>query len=188
MVRPTEPRPTTQISWRADAPVDEDIAADLPGFPSVWSDDRLYRYTLWRWFTPRPARFMLMIGLNPSAADNNHDDRTVRRCWMFAKDLGYDALIMANAFGYMATDPDDMKRCDEPVGPENDTWIRALSDVSDIVIAGWGTHAVHLERESALLDLLPRDKLHALKITAKGHPGHPLYLPKTSRPVPWPQR
>jgi len=67
----------------------------------------LYRYTLWRWFGmgDRTVRF---IGLNPSTADANQDDPTIRRCADFARRWGFDRLCMVNLFAYRATDPREL--------------------------------------------------------------------------------
>ena len=71
---------------------------------AVFSDDRRYRYILiraWR-LTGRRAIFVL---LNPSKADENQDDPTVRRCISYAKRWGYAGLYLLNIFALRATDP-----------------------------------------------------------------------------------
>jgi hypothetical protein len=83
---------------------------ELPGYPCAWSPCRRYRYTLWRRFGPvRHPRYLMVVGLNPSTADETHDDRTVRRCMGFAGDWGFDALCVTNLFAFRATDPRAMK-------------------------------------------------------------------------------
>ena len=74
-----------------------------------FSNDRIYRYALWRvWDESLPK--LLFIGLNPSTADEINDDPTMRRCIRFAKDLGYGTFIMGNIFGYRSTDPKKIKQ------------------------------------------------------------------------------
>ena len=51
---------------------------------AILSEDRKYRYILWRiWDQSKPM--VLFIALNPSTADETHDDRTVSKCIGFAR-------------------------------------------------------------------------------------------------------
>ena len=125
----------------------------------------------------------MFIGLNPSTADEANDDPTVRRCIRFAQSWGYGALCMTNIFAYRATDPADMLVQDDPVGPENDAYLRRLAAGAGVVVAAWGTHGTHMGRHKAVRAMLPR--LHYLRLTKDGHPGHPLYLPAILKPVAW---
>ncbi|WP_425401215.1 DUF1643 domain-containing protein [Algiphilus sp.] len=146
----------------------------------TFSPCRQYRYTLWHeWSSGRG--YCQFVGLNPSTADEQQLDPTVRRCVQYAKDWGYRALCMTNIFAYRATDPRDMKAQADPVGPDNDRWLMSVSQDAGIVIAAWGTHGTHLNRAREVFRLLPR--LHALKVTKHGHPSHPLYLRRDARPV-----
>jgi len=52
-----------------------------------FSEDRLYRFTLYRRWAESGDE-ILFIGLNPSTADEAHNDPTVRRCINFARDWG----------------------------------------------------------------------------------------------------
>lgn len=138
-----------------------------------FSSCRRYRYALWRrWGSGRYAMF---IGLNPSTADEKLDDPTIRRCRAFAMSWGFDALCMTNLFAYRATEPSDMLAQDDPVGVENDAYLQRLAEDAGVVVAAWGNHGTHLERNKAVMAMIPR--LHALALTRDGHPGHPLYLP-----------
>ncbi len=48
------------------------------------------------------------VGLNPSTADHQQDDRTIRRCINLLKSWGGGGIYMANLFAYRATDPQEM--------------------------------------------------------------------------------
>ena len=151
-----------------------------------FSPCRRYRYVLWRnWgdlITPTKG-YVMFIGLNPSTADETNDDPTVRRCIAYAKAWGYSALCMTNIFAFRATDPKDMMLAHliDPVGPENDAWLLAMANDAALVVAAWGVHGSFQDRGGYVRRFLP--KLHCLRLTKDGHPGHPLYLPKTLRPV-----
>jgi hypothetical protein len=154
---------------------------------AVFSDCRTWRYTLYRiWDTGLPQH--AFIGLNPSTATELDDDPTIRRCMNFVKSWGGGGLIMLNAFAVRATDPRNMKAHKDPVGPENDEWMLQVSKFVDIgcgsMIAAWGTHCTHLDREAKLKRLF-RGKLYHLGLTKNGHPRHPLYLRADLKPELW---
>lgn len=142
---------------------------------------RAYRYALWRrWGLGRYAMF---IGLNPSTADEDNDDPTIRRCIGFARSWGYGALCMTNLFAYRATEPADMKKAADPVGRHNNDTLVDLASRAGLVVAAWGAHGTYKGRDQSVRLLVPG--LHYLRLTKDGHPGHPLYLPKNLRPVAW---
>ena len=154
----------------------------------VISQCGIYRYTWWPYdfCDHQPGRFVQFIGLNPSTADEYSSDPTVRRCKQFAKDWGYSGLCMTNLFAFRATDPSVMKAVCEPIGPDNNDRLRGIASVAGIVIGAWGTHGGHLGRDREVVRLLSDVcKLHYLRKTKDGFPGHPLYLPKTLKPVEW---
>ncbi len=144
-----------------------------------FSEDRVYRYALWRiWDENQPK--VMFIGLNPSTANETEDDPTVRRCKGFAKSWGYGGLIMANIFAYRATEPKNMESAKDPIGPENDAWLLKLTQEATLVIGAWGNHGKFKSRGKVVVDSIP--DLYCLKMNETGHPAHPLYLPSASRP------
>ncbi|OGD52552.1 hypothetical protein A3K80_09230 [Candidatus Bathyarchaeota archaeon RBG_13_38_9] len=146
-----------------------------------FSEDRKYRYVLWRiWDESKPK--CAFIGLNPSTANENIDDPTIRRCINYAKDWGYGELNMLNIFAFRATNPKVMKNEIYPVGPDNDYWIRHVTAEVDIVIAAWGNHGKHMKRDGSVIKIVG-NKLHCLESNKNGTPKHPLYLPKTITPI-----
>jgi hypothetical protein len=149
---------------------------------TILSPCRTYRYVLWReWDMMNPA-YAMFVGLNPSTADELEDDPTIRRCVDYAKRWGYGALCTANLFAYRATEPAVMKAHPQPVGVDNDRWLTELATNAGVVVAAWGVDGVHLARDKAV-ELLLGEKLSYLKLTKDGHPGHPLYLKKTLKPL-----
>ena len=64
-----------------------------------FSSCRKYRYVLERkWDNALPN--VLFIGLNPSRADENSDDPTIRRCINFAKTWGFGGFHIVNLFAF----------------------------------------------------------------------------------------
>ena len=101
---------------------------------------------------------MQFVGLNPSTADENLDDPTIRRCIQFAKDWGYGALCMTNLFAFRATKPTDMKAAEDPVGSVNDLWLEETSKVAGATLACWGTHGIFQGRDLEVAHLIPEMK------------------------------
>ncbi len=144
------------------------------------SSCRNYRFALWRtWDESKP--FAMIIGLNPSTADEVQDDPTITRCINFAKSWGYGGVCMANLFAFRATEPSVMKSQSDPVGADNDVWLTNLAKDAGVVVAAWGNDGSHLNRSSVVKELVPN--LHYLKMNKSGEPAHPLYLKGDLKPV-----
>jgi hypothetical protein len=156
---------------------------------AVISDDSLYRYHLYRCWNAA-VHALAFVMLNPSTADGTADDPTIRRCMGFARDLGFGGMYVVNLYAYRATKPADLWKAPDPVGPQNDAYLTrvfaAAAAVGKPVIAAWGANA-RPDRVAQVLDLpLARESLQALGLTKNGAPRHPLYLPATARPMPYP--
>lgn len=154
---------------------------------ATFSADRVYRYLLWRtWDETLPAVSFCM--LNPSTADEEKEDPTVRRCLRFARDWGCGKLIVVNIFALRSTDPHALYRNPDPIGAENDFYIRQAFTESAEMIAAWGNHGAYLERGTAVCKMLAKafDRpLKHLGITDLGEPRHPLYLRGDSERKEW---
>jgi len=143
-----------------------------------------YRYMLERTRKPRPTRAesVTFIGLNPSTADETHDDPTIRRCIGFMQSWGYQRLIVVNLFALRATQPADLRNARRPIGPNNDAAIAQAIKRSALTIVCWGNHGNWLDRDQAVLAMLNK-KTHCLQINKSGAPAHPLYQPASREPL-----
>ncbi len=145
---------------------------------------RTFRYALWReWDASGPG--LMLIGLNPSTADARNNDPTIRRCIGFARDWGFGRVHVLNLFAYRATYPDDLKAACDPVGPRNDSWLRKVARRCDRVVACWGNDGAFMGRSARVRAMLG-DRLEVIRLNGSGEPAHPLYLPATLEPMPWP--
>jgi len=155
----------------------------------VFSPDRRHRYSLiHRWddlLTPADERerSIAWICLNPSTADEQQLDPTLRRIRGFSTAWGFSHFVMLNAFAFRATDPADMKAAADPVGPENDRWIAHWAERVERVIVGWGEHGAHLGRDRQVVALIDPAKTFCLARNASGQPKHPLYVAADTVPV-----
>lgn len=157
-----------------------------------FSDCGAYRYALLRCIDlgmladeGQQQRCLNVVMLNPSTADAVLNDPTITRCIGYAKRWGYGELMVTNLFAFRATDPRDLKRVDDPVGPENDEYIRKVAAAADMVLVAWGSHGGHRGRDEQVRHILADigKDVHCLTVTAKGQPGHPLYLAASLQPV-----
>ena len=147
---------------------------------AYFSKDRTYRYALWRTWDESLSK-ILFIGLNPSTADEIKDDPTNRRCKRYAQDWGYGGYIMGNIFGYRSTNPNKLQHVEDPIGPENNFWLKKLHNEAELTIAAWGNHGKLLNRSYEITNLI--NNLYCLKITKEGQPSHPLYLSSNLKPI-----
>lgn len=156
---------------------------DLEEGVAVFSSDRKYRYALTRSWDPKLGT-AVFIGLNPSTADESTLDPTLRRCVRFAMDWGYGKFIMTNIFAFRATNPQDMRTQQNPIGVMNDFYIMKNVRRADLVIACWGAHGRHLNRGALVRSMIEEEGIAIchLGLTMGGHPVHPLYLPRDRTP------
>lgn len=121
----------------------------------------------------------LFIMLNPSVADASVNDPTIRRCKGFASSLGCTSLTVVNLFALRATNPAELEKEVDPVGPDNDRYImeQVLEHRRGVIIAAWGAHPMAAKRQEQVINNVTAvAKLHALGLTKGGGPKHPLYL------------
>ena len=142
-----------------------------------------YRYFLRRvWDDTKPLCAWVM--LNPSTADAQADDPTIRKCMGFAHRWRCGGICVANLFAWRATDPDELAGVADPVGPRNETWIREAAKCP-MVVLGWGAHPMAPRQARKTIDILRLAGAEPLFLRAtKGcQPSHPLYLPYHLQPL-----
>ena len=149
---------------------------------AIFSEDRKYRYLLWR-TTGVGKGAVTFVGLNPSTADERVNDPTIRRCLGFARSWGYQKVYVANIFAYRTAYPTLLMKTAEPIGELNDNWILSASKESSLVVVAWGNVGQWLGRAESVLKFI--NKPRCLGITKLGAPRHPLYVSKDVSPLPY---
>ena len=149
--------------------------------PNVYSE---YRYIL----GTRGNNPLICVGINPSTAQPDNLDNTLKSVQRIALHNGFDSFIMFNVYAQRATDPDAMEQqCNLTLHKENMEAFRYALSISKAptVWAAWGTiieKRPHLS--DCLRDMLALGEEYGAKwccagaISKKGHPHHPLYLRK----------
>lgn len=147
---------------------------------AIFSACGTWRYQLWRRWSNTPL--FVVVGLNPSTADETHNDPTITRCIGFAKREGYGGLLMLNLFALRATSPQALKCFWDPIGPENDEVIGAVCQNLDRIVVAWGNQGGYWGRDRKVCNLIQTSTPHiqCFGLTQQGHPRHPLYLRKTT--------
>jgi hypothetical protein len=159
--------------WQGRGVIEFPVKSD-----AVVSSDGRFRYVLSRRWSTEPSLVFCM--LNPSTADAENDDPTIRRCMYFAEREGAGGLVVVNLFAYRTKSPDLLAAQNFPVGVEND-WRIADAARGRQVVAAWGAHArkgIAKGRAAIVLKMLHEvaESVHYLDITRDGLPRHPLYV------------
>lgn len=137
----------------------------------------LYRYRLDRQWAPQ-RHSLPFVMLNPSIADAEVDDPTIRRCMSFARREGFGGITVINLYAFRATSPDDLWKAADPYGPNNDEYLLQIANDSvgvSPVVCAWGVHGGRNNRPIVLMQQMGAD-LWCLGKTKDGHPRHPLYV------------
>lgn len=141
-----------------------------------------YRFHLSRvWDDSLPL--VVFIMLNPSTADANQDDATIRRCTSFARSWGYGGIQVVNLFAYRSREPRSLLTAARPIGPGNGRWILTVAQSASLVVCAWGTRGG--KRGESVIHQLRRHGVvpMCLERTQRGEPKHPLYLKSNLQPI-----
>jgi hypothetical protein len=141
------------------------------------SPDGLYRYDLTRRWSDVGGT-VLWIMLNPSRADADADDPTIRRVVRFSKRWHFGSAVVVNLFAYRSTSPAALSSVDDPVGPDNDLAIARHLEDAHRVVAAWGQYGKLGDRARVVAELAREydQQLLCLGRTQAGAPRHPLYV------------
>lgn len=159
---------------------------------AVISDCGRYRYWLERQCRGDGATAIVMV--NPSTADAEQDDATIRKLRGFGDRNWWGRLIVVNLFAWRATDVRELGRVNDPVGIDNDYWIGRLNNIADRVICAWGPvskqprayRRVRAARVLGILDAIPTFSIG--EPAQCGNPKHPLMLGYDQPIQPWSPR
>ncbi len=151
---------------------------------AVLSLDGKYRYHLWRRWTHGLGQ-VCWIMLNPSTANHERDDATIRRCVSFSRQWGYGGIEVVNLFGLRSTDPSQLLKASDPIGPKNDYWLRDTVEKATMTCAAWGAHGALFGRSIAMRGLLSHSHVLCLGRCANGEPKHPVRLVYKTRLEPF---
>lgn len=137
-----------------------------------------YRLLLWRRWGD--GGVLAAVLLNPSTADADRDDPTLRAVTARARAAGLGAVRVANLFTLRSADPQALRAAEDPVGPGADAAIDRAVEGAALVLCGWGAGGALAGRGAAVAARLAAADLPLvhLGLTRGGQPRHPLYVPQ----------
>jgi len=142
---------------------------------AVVDHTRSYRFVLWRFWAASPR--VLFIGLNPSTANEYHDDPTVHRLLAFAAKWGYGGIYLCNVFSYRAKCPETLSAV-EAIHSANIPAIMMASKLTVMAIAAWGDGIEKVKNGKSVAEHIAKlvAPSFCFGLTRRGNPKHPLYL------------
>lgn len=146
-----------------------------------------YRYIL----GTRGARPLICIGVNPSTAEPDNLDNTLKSVERIARGNGFDSFIMFNVYAQRATRPQDMESAENRfLHRENMAAFEYILDHCAGAPAVWAAWGSIVETRGYLKacvgDMIAIGERYGARWytagarTKLGHPHHPLYLRKDS--------
>lgn len=175
------------------------LQAQAPSVPTarvssaVFSPCGQFRYRLERQLE-RPCfdgRTLTVVMVNPSTADAEKDDATIRKVKGFAERAGYGRVVVGNLFAYRSTDIKGLATVADPRGEHNNAYLSKMIYEADALLFAWGpvakvpkkfrtrwTTIAKLAREAGRTPL-------CLGVCNDGHPRHPLMVAYAQPLVPW---
>ena len=157
------------------------------GYATAWlSECGQYRWSLDRTWGSGPIAWWVM--LNPSTADAEVDDPTIRRCVAFSKREGCGSLHVTNLYSLRATDPAELALHKDPKGEQTtDLLVEASyhARAGGLVIVAWGAHPMAVKGAGSVERMFQAAGAKCLGTTKQGQPKHPLYVRSDQPLAPW---
>jgi hypothetical protein len=142
---------------------------------AVISECGKYRYKLWR-IEDETKPLILWVMLNPSTADANIDDATIKKLIRLTRQFGYGGFYVGNLYPYRATDPKELKKVGFEAAAREENWqhLFEMMDKCKIKILAHGNSPI--EKPNITSNGEDDDWYCLGKITKHGNPYHPLYV------------
>lgn len=148
---------------------------------AVISNCKRYRYRLDRDVQAHGLVFAY-FGVNPSTADAEKDDQTIRKLKGFTQIYGGSRFIVGNPFAARCKEVKKLATINNPVGTDNEYYLHRIINEADILIPCWGNRSkvpeiLHSHFDSLLAWLIRSGKpVCTFGLTKSNDPKHPLML------------
>lgn len=158
---------------------------------TILSSCRTYRYVLYRHNSLSASnKIMIFVMINPSTADENQNDHTIRKCLKIAHHHDCEHVYVVNLIPYRSKNVEDVDNFVSKLSIEalhtinNVNWnyideILQSNDKKPIIICGWGKYdkvRTTLSQATEFYDKYKSFKLKCLKINKDQSPIHPLFV------------
>lgn len=160
---------------------------------AVFSPCGNFRYQLRRDWNDGQNIAWLM--LNPSIANANENDPTLKRVLDFSRRWGYGSLVVVNLAAHISSNPKRLKFATDPIGPLTDYWVKKSIDGARELLCAWGSSSnlgtdLLRWRPHQLLTRIrewePQLSFSCLGVNQDGSPKHPLYISPLAKRKPYP--
>ena len=165
--------------------------------PALAADDVSLGARLAPRFTPLRGPLVAWLMLNPSTADAQQDDPTIRKVVGFSRRAGYGRVIVVNLYAFRATDPRQLRnvlrrgpghvgeRLARAEGPANREAIVEAARTAAVVVCAWGAQPWARGQAARVLDWIGETgaQVLCLGLSKAGDPLHPLTLGYDKHPL-----
>lgn len=148
---------------------------------AIFNDMRTHRYLLRRiWDEER--EMICFIGLNPSTANEDENDPTIKSCMRIARNQNAGGIYMVNLFSYITAYPDVLvANFNDAVNPKTNLYIDSSFRACHKIICAWGRWPFAHTRKKEIEHLIAEDpyfenRVYCLGKNQDGSPKHPLYI------------
>ena len=130
---------------------------------------------------------LIVIGINPSTANDKTADPTIRKVMGFAECNGFNSFIMLNLYPQRTPYPADLHpKMDSGITNQN---LKSISELlgkynNPTILAAWSERIVVRDYlKNCLKEIFEKTEKHNVnwtklgEFTKTGHPRHPLYAP-----------
>lgn len=149
-----------------------------------------YRYRLERDGPGEGQTTVIMV--NPSTADANLDDATIRKLKGFGTRYDWGRIVVGNLFAYRSTDVRVLAKISGATGPDNDMHLLDMIREADRLVVAWGPMSKlprmlrsRFRRIVEMANLTSRRPMSIGQTAKDGHPCHPLMLAYANELQPW---
>lgn len=145
-----------------------------------FSPDRKYRYALWRvWDASLPS--LMVIGLNPSKANESKDDPTIKKVKKIAANNGFGRVFMLNLFPLVSTDPGALLKERFQDLAVNYLYLHHFSNLANQIVFAWGNFKEAKLISFQIMNLKRFQAALCIHQNKDGSPKHPLYCSDNSQ-------
>lgn len=160
---------------------------------AIISRCEMYRYWLHqRTMIPNTKGWLVVMMVNPSTADMDIDDPTSRRVIEFARVWDMEGVIIVNLFAFRSPDVRELGECENPVGKNNEKYIRIACEVvkrykGSKFVCAYGASDFARLREWWVLEIVSECgiPMWCFGTNKDGSPKHPLYIQANPKLVPF---
>lgn len=153
---------------------------------ATFSKCNKFRYSITKKFNFGKGR-LLFILLNPSTATEKVYDPTLLRCKKRALISCFQEFRVCNLFAYRTSDPKQLKKISDPIGPLNNLILKKNIKWSDKIICSWGRFGTLHNRNIEVTKIIKKYKtpVFHLGLTKNNQPKHLLYISYNKIPTKW---